>query len=272
MSRAANWRRLQTRSMWTDAVRLVSDVSAARWIGPRLTGAFGTVLGTVPSGFEAYARVLHPVSVGWEQESTWADVAKVTGRRVHPAVQWHSLIGAAGPFAHLSDRWDAGEPEQGNLTLNTLQALCAVLSQHTSTPNECFFAMWEGWGQLHGGHARVWLTSGGRGVPAAPLLSPDELDVERVRLPHRNYLLMSGPLTAVSDLARYDGPGTWVSQSPSLIWPADGSWCLATEIDFDSTLVGGPTPAIDKILSSPNLEAMPVDGTLSLRADADHLN
>ena len=258
--------------MWTDAVRLVSDVSAARWIGPRLTGAAGTVLGTVPSGFEAYARVLHPVSVGGEQESSWAAVAKVTGRRVHPAVQWHSLIGAADSYAHRSDRWDAGEPEQGNLPLNTLQELCIVLSQHTSTPDECFFAMWEGWGQLRGGHARVWPTSDGRGVPAAPLLSPEELDVERVRMPQRNYLLMSGPLTAVSDLARYDGPNAWVSQSPALIWPADGSWCLATEIDFDSTLVGGPRPAIGKILSSPSLEAMLVDGALSLRADADHLN
>lgn len=258
--------------MWTDAVRLMSDVSAARWIGPRLTGAAGTVWGTVPSRFEAYARVLHPVSVGGEQESTWAAVATVTGRRVHPGVQWHSLIGPADPYAHQSDRWDAGEPEQGNLTLNTLQELCTVLARHTSTPDECFFAVWEGWGQLRGGHARVWMTSEGRGVPAAPLLSPEELDVDRVRLPGRTYLLMSGPLTAVRDLACYDGPGDWVSQSPALIWPADESWCLATEIDFDSTLVGGSRLAIDQILSSPGLEAMLVDGTLSLRADADHLN
>jgi len=207
-----------------------------------------------------------------QQQTTWAQVAQVTGRRVHPAVQWHALIGAASPFAHRRELWDAGEPEQGNLSLTALDALCSVLGQHTSVPNECFFAVWEGWGQLHGGQARVWLTADGRSVPAAPLLSPNELAVDRVRLPHRNYLLMSGPLTAVGDLARYEGPDTWVSQSPSLIWPADGSWCVATEIDFDSTLIGGSTPAINQILAHGGLEAMPVDGTLSFRADADHLN
>ena len=258
--------------MWTDAVRLMTDVSAARWIGARLTGAAGTVGGTVPSGFETYARVLHPVSAGGEQESTWAAVATVTRGRVHPAVQWHSLIGAADPLARRSDRWDDGEPEKGNLTLNSLQQLCTVLGEHTSTPDECFFAMWDGWGQLRGGHARVEMTRDGRGVPASPLLSPNELSVERVHLPGRAYLLMSGPLTAVSDLARYDGPDTWVSQTPALIWPADESWCLASEIDLDSTLVGGPRPAIDQLVSSPSLEAMLVYGTLSLRADADHLN
>jgi len=258
--------------MWTDAVHLMSEVSAADWIGPRLTGMPGTLLGTVPSGFEAYARILHPVSVGWQQQARWAEVAQVTGRQIHAAVQWHALIGAASPFAHGSELWDAGEPETGNLSVDGLTELCAVLGRFTSTPDECFYAVWEGWGQLHGGRARVWMSGDGHGVPAEPLLTREELNVDRVRLPHRRYLLMSGPLRAVGDVARYDGPDTWVSQSPSLLWPADHNWCVATEIDFDSTLVGGPAPTIDEILTAPGLEAMRIDRSLSLRADSDHLN
>ena len=37
------------------------DVRQADWIARRLSGNWGTVLGVIPDGFEAYARVLHPV-------------------------------------------------------------------------------------------------------------------------------------------------------------------------------------------------------------------
>jgi hypothetical protein len=31
------------------------------------------------------------------------------------------------------------------------------------------------------------------------------------------------------------------AESPCLFWPADRAWCVATEVDFDSTLVSGST-------------------------------
>lgn len=60
----------------------------------------------------------------------------------------------------------------------------------------------------------------------------------------------------------------WVDEpvwahSPSILWPDDHAWVLATEIDFDSTLVAGTTALVRELVRTPGLEV------LSLRTDAD---
>ncbi|WP_127130347.1 hypothetical protein [Georgenia sp. SYP-B2076] len=260
--------------MWTQTVRIVEDASPASWLAGRLTGPIGTVVGTVPDGYAAYARVLHPVDRhDGTQPVTWAQVSEVTGRQVHPTVQWHALIGSDDPYDRGSDVWPDGRPEWGNLSVAPLQALCDVLAAHTTTPQHCYFALWEGWGQLSGGRAWVRLASDGSGgSEPPPLLTPQERSAPRVHLPGRDYFLFRGPLSAVLDLARYDGPEFGWAQSPNLFWPADRAWCVATEIDFDSTLVGGAPEAVEAVLASPALEAWRIGSRDSLRSDADAVN
>ena len=262
--------------MWTDIVRVVEDVVPAEWLAGRLTGPVGTVVGTIPDGYAAYARILHPVDFhDGRPPATWARVAEATGRRVHPTVQWHSLIGTTDPWSRQTDDWPDGQPQQGNLSLPPLLALCDVLARHTTTPEDCYFALWEGWGQLSGGRAWVHLTSdGGDGMQPQPppLLTSREKAAPRVHLPGRDYHLLRGPLSAVAALAQYDGPEMWWTQSPNLFWPSDRAWCVATEIDFDSTLVSGSSEAIRAVLASPDLEAWPVEGGDSLQSDADRIN
>jgi hypothetical protein len=55
-------------------------------------------------------------------------------------------------------------------------------------------------------------------------------------------------------------------QSPNLWWPEDRAWFVATEIDFDSTFVGGDDPLIAVLVTDRRLEALPI--ALSARADA----
>lgn len=262
--------------MWTDRARVLQDVTPGDWLAPRLTGPPGTVTGTVPAGYAAYARVLHPVDRGSEEPGmSWADVARVTGRRVHPLVQWHALIGADDPWTHSSDLWDEGEPPEGNLPLPALVPLVGLLATHTTTPQECCFAMWEGWGSHNGNGARIVLSSDADAAtgwePLPPLYDPREWAAPRLALPHRDHLLLAGPLDAAADIARYE-PGSRWTQSPALFWPADRAWCVATEIDFDSTVVGGTAAAIAAVLASPDLEALPVEPGDSLRSDADLVN
>jgi hypothetical protein len=76
----------------------------------------------------------------------------------------------------------------------------------------------------------------------------------RVHLPHRDYLLYSGPAEAVVTLASLDG--TW-GQCPNIWWPADRAWCVASEIDLQWTYVGGPRGLIDAILADDRIEALP---------------
>lgn len=60
--------------------------------------------------------------------------------------------------------------------------------------------------------------------------------------------------------------------SPQLIWPTDRSWLVVTEVDFDSTLVGGGAELIAAVVDSPGLEAWAVDPDVSLACGADELD
>jgi hypothetical protein len=257
--------------MWTDKVQVLDDLAPAAWLTDRLTGGWGRVTGVAPDGYRAYARVLHPVEpADGAGALAWADVARVTGRRVHPTVQWHALIGADDPYASGSELWQGGEPPVGNLPLPALEALVGVLAAHTATPDDCYFAMWEGWGSHNGGGARLTLREDGTSaVEHLPALYPP---APRLALPGRDHLLFRGPLAAVTALARYDGAEVPWTQSPTLFWPADRAWCVATEVDFDSTLVAGGEEAVAAVLAAVDLEALPVEPSDSLQSDADHVN
>lgn len=97
----------------------------AQWLVERLTIFGEDVLSIVPSGFEAYARVFHPASrVTHETEVPirWAEVAALTGRTAHRAMQWASLKGT-GSIIHDETALEAGdvwtrEPEMGTLPLS----------------------------------------------------------------------------------------------------------------------------------------------------------
>ena len=52
-----------------------------------------------------------------------------------------------------------------------------------------------------------------------------------------------------------------VEQSPNLWWPDDRAWCVATEIDFSSTYLGGSDAVIEKLLHDERVEAIRVDPT-----------
>jgi len=255
--------------MWTDQVRVLDDVTPADWLAERMAGRRGTVTQTVPSGFAAYARILHPAGGPDNEPVTWAQVAETTGRQVHPTVQWHALVGAADVWDNVGGLWPHARPQWGNLAIPQLAALCEVLAVNTTTPDGCFFGLWEGWAQLHGSPAVAHL---GSDEPVPSALTDTEHASPRLRLPGRDYFVMHGPISATLDFAWYDGVDAWWSQSPNLFWPQDRAWCVATEIDFDCTLVGGSAAAIAGVLEAPELEAWPVRPTDSLAGGADRVN
>ena len=64
-----------------------------------------------------------------------------------------------------------------------------------------------------------------------------------------------------------DGP-FW-GHSPSIWWPEDRAWCVATDIDLFDTYVGGSEECIEAVLSNPDLEALltTLDARLDLGGD-----
>jgi hypothetical protein len=241
------------------------DVAAADWIAPRLMGFARGVGAIVPTGFAAYARLLHPVDdQSGAPTRRWADVAEENGRIVHAEMQLH-LISTRPGHGPRGGTQSSSDVALGSLPARELDALAAVLGRHTTTPERCWFGVWDGFGQLHG--AAVELTSNGRSRPVPPLLPREVLDGPRVRLPNRDHLLATGALAEVASLEEALG-----GQSPNLWWPEDRAWCVATEIDFTWTYVAGTAELVDDLIACPGLEVLVTEPTHHVTVDSDHLN
>jgi hypothetical protein len=241
----------------------VTDGAAAgAWIEPMLGGRFGAVTLQVPKGFEAYARVFHPAMDSAGNSVTWAEVAKICGTTPHPEMQWHAILGlddadelraSYAPGDGSGVKWAGSDPPIGGMDIETLDALCEVLASHTADPAQCLFGLCT----IHG-----WVDSRPT-IPSPPLL---ELPMGR------SHIVLTGPLSAVDQIGWDWDAHLRHREPPDLIWPADHSWFVASEVDFDSTLIGGSATLIDAIVKAPALEAMPVEESTSLAADADTIN
>jgi hypothetical protein len=196
----------------------------------RLRGGSVWIASFVPDQFEAYARILHPAR-GPDGDVRWAELAARRGVAVGPETGFC----AASGLDHTADQrtWDEAVPSDGSLPERQLAALAAALVPFTSAPDECVFCFWVGYGFF--------------GEPQGLPL---------VRLPNRDHYLFTGQLARMGGAVRF---GVW-EQSPSMWWPADRAWFVATEIDGYSTYVGGTAACVDAVLGHPHLEALTVTG------------
>lgn len=255
--------------METRDLRVTDGAVAGAWIEPGLGGDFGAVTLQVPKGYEAYVRIFHPAGPAGGKVIRWAEVAEAMGRTAHREMQWESLV--AG-----SSEWDGQAPNTGWIDVYDLDVLCEILTTHTTNPGHCYFGLCT---------IQCWEDS----------FSADELK-PLLKLPHgRDHIVLAGPLSAVDQIhhewsrsssvtaifvaRKGDGPlpeprDDWGPSRdvPNLIWPADHSWFVASEVDFDSTLVGGSAELVKAIVQSPALEAWQVEPTDSLAIDADKIN
>lgn len=254
--------------MWTSQMRVLDNTAPAGWLEARLSGKSGAVTRSVPDGYPAYARILHPPRDGDDEPVTWAAVATTTGGTVHALAQWHAVVDSPNRVKVGESRWPYSSPSTGSLDEEALSPLCDVLAAHTTTPDDCFYGLWAGWGWIYGSSAVATL---GSHEPVASLLDVQEQASPRLHLPGRDYLLLRGPLSGALALSCY-GESWPAWQSPNLLWPADRAWFLASEIDFNSTLVAGDAALIADILACPALESWPVHPLDSLTSDGDTVN
>jgi hypothetical protein len=238
---------------------------------------FGAVTLVVPSGFDAYARICHSARDIDGRLVDWAEVAKATGLTAHPLMQWHALVGSSDPDNFKGSLWDGEVPSRGNLPCQLVEGLCGVLKNHTKASVQCFFGLWIGWAWIEQGTVLTKMEHESNHFAATtelvpPAFSADEIDRARLKLPGRDYVLLAGPLSAATEIYAPAVPLCLGFQSPNIFWPPDHSWFVASEIDFDSTLVGGSADLIRAILAAPGLDAWPVGPDDSLAADADKIN
>ncbi len=205
-------------------LRPLGEFSAADWIGE--------VHELGPSGFGAYARVLHP---------------------------WTEGV-------------DGSERIDGHLPADELNALCNVLGRHTTTPDHCFFALWDGYGEIYGGESVAFLTAftGPAPWPSRPFRKPrpkdppppafdaSVIDGPRLTIGSRDHLLFAGPLAIAGawGAAAYGVGVPRELNSPNLFWPDDHAWFVTTDIEGSWTGVGGSEALIVDLLAEPGLEVV----------------
>lgn len=183
------------------SIRPVPGNSAADWIsGSALP--WQQLVGFGPAGFPAHARL------------------RILPDPAHPGQSENDAKAVPGVLAEAA----------------MMHAATAILTAHTTTPDELYFCFWDGFGFA---------------MPGA-----------RVDVPNRSYFLYAGPVSAngVWDMAAKDqAPGQQWIPDPAFIWPADRAWCLAKDVDPHWIGVGAGTDAVNELLADPRLDAVLAD-------------
>jgi hypothetical protein len=175
--------------------------------------AFGDAV-SVPPNAEA-ADWLQPTRLG-----AWGTVGCLVPN------QYESYLRVAGAPSKVVDWWDAQR--------QLIADVARVAASHTTTPERCWFGIWEGHGFDRNGEVRARL----RQIPT-------------VDLPHRSYYLLQGDVLAASAIEEPGGRGATASyRQPDLWWPHDRAWFIATDVDFWSTFIGGDARLVQAIVAA----------------------
>lgn len=318
------------------------DVAVGDWLRERLSDDW-SIHHFVPRGYEAYARIFHPVQVRslpdrsmpemdeWvrmpqaeqqrltelilEEETTWRAAAEAFGTTMHPLAQWDSLIRASRDEGTriAPDGREFSGAAFGELSSEQLTRTAAHLAAHTETPERSFAGLWPGRGGLVGfmghGPSRAFFQFGDPGSPELAhhntmlgrsftdafnnvfrratwqegILSREISEGPQLALPDREYILFRTDIRAfhdpnwILDAPWRDRP---VEQhgfapsalAPNLLWPSDQAWVMASEIDYDSTIVAGSAALIDAICADTALEALPLPEGADLTWQGDTVN
>jgi hypothetical protein len=226
-----------------------TDIETADWIRLRLS-PFEQYRATsiVPSGFDAYARILHPAQLPADGRELvrWSEVARWSDAPMSDRVQWHDI---ALPQVNPSSEppWTGQGPSEGSPYVADVEALVDDLDDYTSDSERCFFCVWVGY---LGGSVAVYTPVGAASV-RLPRRDPPQCVVS---LPHREYGLIEAPLSFATSL---DAVSDGFHKTANLWWPDDRAWCVASEIDLRWTYVGGSSELIERILADERFEALP---------------
>ncbi|RCW46955.1 hypothetical protein DFQ14_101295 [Halopolyspora algeriensis] len=221
-----------------------SDVSPANWIVDSAL-PWQRLVGFGPSGFAGYARLRYLPDPAYE--------------------------GPSENHADVDDDW---------LDSDHMTTLLQVLASHTTTPDNCYFCVWEGFsdsgkktlpfepGEMPEVYrdpdfppasmppptspARPAQYPGPRSVPPGP----------QVVVPNRAYFLFHGRL---ADGHNWDDADLWVGQTrldapvPAFVWPADHAWCVASDVDPHWAGIGADTHVIEQLVNDARLDVVCAD-------------
>jgi hypothetical protein len=211
---------------------LCTDLSPADWLVAS-TLPWERLVTFGPAGFKAYARLRFLPDPAYEGQSE-------------------------------TDTYTEGGPSEAA----RLRTLLDLLAAHTTTPDDCYCCLWDGWGELYGRHTPlpdlvISTDEPPEGVrPAgwapAPTL-PARPDEPKLVVPNRAYYLFHGRLSEAGD---WGAANPWLSSGPvhmpepAFVWPADHAWCVVKDVDPHWAGIGAEGLVIDQLVADPRLDVV----------------
>ena len=128
-----------------------------------------------------------------------------------------------------------GPPSNSSSDQAKFRTLCELLQVETGTPDDCYFAIWDGW----------------------PDISEMVRRSPRVYIPHRAYYLLYGPLTDFGQWSSYETGFNLAS----FVWPADHAWCIASDVDHGWAGISAGADTIERLLHQSHLTITAADPT-----------
>ncbi|OZE82698.1 hypothetical protein BH92_02060 [Rhodococcoides fascians A21d2] len=131
---------------------------------------------------------------------------------------------------------EADVPYDERSETDQLAIVVATLAKHTTTPLDCYFCVWEGWGV------------------------PTVRGAARINLPERGAFLFRGPaLDLLNWEQALDPPGSESLPIPSFVWPSDRAWCIANDVDPHFATIGASSSAIEDVLADRRVDTVSDD-------------
>ena len=184
----------------------------------------------------------------------WAEIASERGRTAHPLMQWHQI--RALPLMNddvVNMFLEAGytiigEPDEGSLPTVVATALYDELLTFTENPETCWFGVWNGFNEKFK-----------QGILSTNTIGND----------YRQWHVFRGDL-ALMKCSLFES--NIKHQSANLFWPSDRSWFVATDIDLDSTYIGGSYRLIERLKRNSLLETYLVYPEDDVSVNSDKIN
>lgn len=208
-------------------LQLCTDLSPADWL-VRSDLPWDRLVTFGPSGFQSYARL------------RFIPDPEYSGQQDSDAAQT--------------------SPDHDQLTI-----LLAQLADRTTTPDDCYFCLWDGWGSftvpLSWNETAVDLdpfavpaTSSRSGFTWAPATKPPD-PRPKINLPNRSYYLFHGPLSDLGDW----GVGERGFPEPVFVWPSDHAWCVTKDVDPHWAGIAADQATVNAIIDHGDLDIVPAD-------------
>lgn len=113
-----------------------------------------------------------------------------------------------------------------------------LLSQFTETAQDCYFCAWDGYSDVD--------------------LSAAASQGSFFSVPDRRLAMLQGSLSAIDNWGENFGADT-ACPPPALMWPADHSWCFASDVDPHWAGIGASRAAIDALLVDLEIDVVMAD-------------